>query len=54
MDFTSPLVVVEAAAMIKAQLPAPGLYHCELFAGDQLLMSRRLVAAPPNEDEANS
>jgi len=54
LNFTSPLVVVEAAALIEAQLPTPGLYHCELFAGDQLLMSRRLVAVPPNIPEANA
>jgi hypothetical protein len=43
-DFESPLLVLEAAMSIGVPLPEPGLYHCELWAGDELLMSRRLLA----------
>lgn len=43
-DFESPLLVLEAAASIGVSLPKPGLYHCELWAGNELLMSRRLLA----------
>jgi hypothetical protein len=43
-DFESPLLVLELAVTIGVPLPEPGLYHCELWAGDELLMSRRLLA----------
>jgi len=43
-DFENPLLVLEAAVSIGVVLPQAGLYHCELWAGDELLMSRRLLA----------
>jgi uncharacterized protein DUF6941 len=46
-----PLAVLEGVAMIQTQIPSPGVYHCELLVGDELLMSRRLLAlAPPNKE----
>ena len=42
--FDSPLAVVESTVGIETVLPRPGLYHCELWAGNDLLMSRRLMA----------
>ena len=42
--FDNPLAVVESTVGIETVLPMPGLYHCELWAGDDLLMSRRLQA----------
>jgi len=43
-DFPSPLLVLEAATSIGVSLPKAGLYHCELWAANELLMSRRLLA----------
>lgn len=43
-DFESPLLVLELGVGIVVALPEPGLYHCELWARDELLMSRRLLA----------
>ena len=44
LNFEDPLLVLELAAGIGTVLPKPGLYHCELWAGNDLLMSRRLLA----------
>jgi hypothetical protein len=43
-EFPSPFAVVESALGIGADLPKPGQYHCELWADNELLMSRRLIA----------
>ena len=43
-NFESPLVVMEGVMQIVTNLPEAGLYHCELYANQELLMSRRLVA----------
>ena len=43
-DFQGPLMVLESALPINAELPAAGIYHCELYANDSLVMSRRLLA----------
>jgi hypothetical protein len=41
----SPLAVIEGRLYVaNAILPEPGVYHCELLAGENVLMSRRLVA----------
>ena len=41
----SPLMVLEGHFGIKdLKLPDPGVYHIELLDGDEVLMSRRLVA----------
>jgi hypothetical protein len=44
ITFDDPLVVMETVVALETSLPKPGLYHCELWAGDDLLMSRRLLA----------
>ena len=44
ITFEDPLVVMETVVRLETSLPKPGLYHCELWAGDDLLMSRRLLA----------
>ena len=44
VEFVDPLMVLEVASAIRLILPRPGLYHCELWAGNDLLMSRRLLA----------
>lgn len=44
VDFHSPLIVFESAIGVEAILPKEGLYHCELVAGTETLMSRRLLA----------
>jgi hypothetical protein len=43
-DFESPLLVLEGAMRFQTDIPRPGLYHCEMWAGDELLMSRRVLA----------
>jgi hypothetical protein len=40
----NPLAVLEGAIQTIVQLPEPGVYHCELLCGGNVLMSRRLVA----------
>jgi len=51
-DFEDPLMVLEVGAQIDTVLPKPGLYHCELWARNDLLMSRRLLAVQgPTEQE---
>ena len=54
VSFEDPLVVMESAWGIKTDLPKPGLYHCELFAGDDLLMSRRMLAVQAQANEGES
>ena len=44
LDLENPLMVFESATGIRTVIPREGLYHCELWAGDELLMSRRLLA----------
>jgi hypothetical protein len=44
----SPLAVIEGRLYVaNAILPVAGVYHCELLAGENVLMSRRLVAIQP-------
>ncbi len=51
-EFTDPLMVLENASGIGTEIPVPGLYHCELWAGEELLMSRRLLATvSPKREE---
>ncbi len=47
MEFPSPLAVIESVASIKVDIPGPGHYRCELYARDQMLMARRLLAVDP-------
>jgi hypothetical protein len=48
----SPLAVIEGRFGGIAVLPQPGVYHCELLTGENVLMSRRLVALlPPDAQE---
>ena len=47
MEFPSPLAVIESVAVIQAVIPTPGQYRCELYAGDKMLMARRLLAVDP-------
>jgi len=55
LELSDPLVVVEGSVGFQTVIPAKGLYHCELWAGDELLMSRRLLASlvgnPQEEDK---
>lgn len=43
--FESPLIVLEGTFGIVTEIPKAGLYHCEMSAGDELIMSRRILAA---------
>lgn len=47
MDFLSPLAVIESVAVIQVRIPRPGHYHCELYAGEKMLMARRMLAVDP-------
>ena len=44
ITFDDPSVVIETAVALETVLPKPGIYLCELKAGDDPLMSRRLLA----------
>lgn len=43
VNLESPLMVFESVASVECAVPQDGLYHCELYAGESLLMSRRLL-----------
>ncbi len=43
-SFESPLVVLEGVFGFVTEIPKAGLYHCEMLAGNELLMSRRVLA----------
>ena len=49
INFSNPIAVVEGVMKIETDLPNEGVYICELFAGNDLLMSRRLVATSLKE-----
>ena len=50
----SPLAVHEGViGLSPVTLPEPGVYHCELLHGEELLMSRRLVAICVSHTEAD-
>jgi hypothetical protein len=51
MAFEDPLAVIETVVVIGTALPKAGLYHCDLWAGDDLLMSRRLLAVQKTSGE---
>jgi len=51
IEFSNPLVVVEGHISLDGKIPRPGQYHCELWAGDDVLMSRRLMAVELEGDE---
>ena len=44
VNFDNPLAVSEHALEIGIVIPHPGVYHCELWANDSMLMQRRLIA----------
>ncbi len=48
--FGSPLEVHEQVVSVQFQLPAPGIYLCELWANDNPLMTRRFRAHKIEED----
>jgi hypothetical protein len=50
-DFPDPLVVLESVTGIQVAMPKPGLFHCELLANEELLMSRRLLAIQAESEE---
>jgi hypothetical protein len=43
MEFEDPLAVGEGILTERTEIASPGVYHCELYADDVPLMSRRLV-----------
>lgn len=44
MDFPDPLVVIEGSIGSQFLIPEPGVYHCEILCGQEVLMSRRIIA----------
>jgi len=53
-NLKSPLVVLEGVFGVETILPAPGLYHCELWGNSEVLMSRRLTATLIQLDESGN
>jgi hypothetical protein len=45
--FTDPFQIVEGVIHIQMTFPRAGMYHCELYAGEdqEVLMSRRIIVA---------
>jgi hypothetical protein len=54
INIESPLMVFEGTVGFVAVIPKPGLYICELWAGNVLLMSRRLAAVEVAKPEETS
>jgi hypothetical protein len=54
LSFDDPLEVIESVVLVETTLPKPGLYHCELLANDELLMSRRLLAVQHGDEQESS
>jgi len=52
----SPLMVMETVVNIGIKFEKQGVYHCELYADDKPLMSRRLLVAtlPAREEESKN
>ena len=45
VEIPDPLAVMETAlALVGVKIPSAGVYHCELLCGENVLMSRRLIA----------
>lgn len=53
VDFVDPLAVIEGVMGLQVVFPSTGVYHCELFVGDEVLMSRRLVVSKPNAESVD-
>jgi len=49
--FKDPLEVSEEAMELVFSIPTPGVYLCELWANDNMLMQRRFVAHQPEAGE---
>lgn len=49
LNSPTPLAVMEGRILVDAVLPEPSVYHCELLADGNVLMSRRLVAVRPSD-----
>jgi len=45
-----PLMVIEGIFAVGVAFPDSGVYHCELYAADEHLMSRRLLVEGPKEE----
>lgn len=46
LSLLDPLMVCEGVLVVTCSFPSPGLYHCELYADESRLMSRRLILNP--------
>ena len=53
IHFTDPLVSVEGVMGVRLEFPQHGVYHCELYSGDVILMARRLIVFGPDEEQQN-
>ncbi len=51
-EFVSPLAVLEESLDVGFQIPKEGIYHCELWANDIPLMSRRFTVEKFDETES--
>lgn len=49
IDLGNPLAVFEQGIGFETIIPTPGLYHCELWAGNEVLMTRRFTATEIKE-----
>ena len=43
LQLDNPLMIVDGVCGIRVDFPKPGVYHCELFSGNEDLMARRLI-----------
>jgi hypothetical protein len=55
INFTDPFTVYEGTVQVRMQFPEPGVYFCELVAGEdeEVLMSRRIVVVGPDMEKSD-
>jgi hypothetical protein len=53
IHFSDPLLSIEGVIGIRLELSQHGVYHCELYSGDEVLMARRLIVVGPDEEHDN-
>jgi hypothetical protein len=53
VNLRDPLAVLQLTCLCSMELPKAGQYHCELLANGTLLMARRIVVFPPDEETAD-
>jgi hypothetical protein len=43
LNFADPLQVIDGVLGVQVEFPEPGTYHCDIYAGEALLLTRRII-----------